>query len=213
MSDDKIIAEAVELANEAKKPGVFSIINALKDRAFPTEEINVYLDEKAAYEAAKVQEKIDELSRSASEEDLNKSDKLSLERDAIISKMEESKYVFSITGISEGRRSEIQDKCLEKFPMEYDEAKNPFTGEITKQEKEDKHRDRYFTNLLWVDSITKIVAPDGSEQDSISLEDVESLRSMLPLAASGSINQSIEKLRVSTAVFMASVDEDFLAKS
>lgn len=213
MSEEKIIEEAVKLAAEAKKPGVFNIINVLKERAFPTEDVNVYLDEQAAYDAAKIQGKIDELSKSASVEDLDKSDKLTEERDAVIAKMEESKYVFSLTGISEGRRTEIQEECLEKFPMEYDEAKNPFTGEVVKTELDNKQRDRYFTNLLWVDSIVKIVAPSGDEQKDLSISDVEVLRDMLPLAASGAINQSIEKLRVSTAVFMASVDEDFLAKS
>jgi hypothetical protein len=213
MSEEKILDEALELAKEAKKPGTFSIVNVLKDRAFPAETVNVYLDEQSAYDASKIQERIDELAKSSAEEDINLAQKLSEERDVIISKLEQSRYVFHITGISEGKRNEIQEECLEKFPMEYEESKNPFTGEIVKQEKENKARDRYFTNALWAASITKIVDPQGNEQESLTMDDVASLRELLPLAAAGAITQSIEKLRISTAIFMASVDEDFLAKS
>lgn len=213
MSEEKILDEALELAKAAKKPGTFNIVNVLKERAYPTEVVNVYLDEQAAYDAAKLQERIDELAKSSADDDIKLAQKLADERDAVIAKLEESRYVFHVTGISEGKRQEIQEESLDKFPMEYEESKNPFTGEVLKQEKEDKGRDRFFTNRLWVESVEKIVAPDDSEQDSLTMKDVESLRELLPLAAAGAISQSIEKLRVSTAIFMASVDEDFLAKS
>lgn len=213
MSEEKLVEEAVELAKEAKSPSTFNIINVLQERAFPVEHVNVYLNEQLAYDASKVQDKISEANKGITEEDLAISDELVKERDAIIAELEKSRYVFHLTGISEGTRNKIQEDCLEKFPMEYEESKNPFTGEIVKQEIESKSRDRYFTNSLWVASITKIVSPDGSEQGSLSISEVEKLRDMLPLAASGAITQSIEKLRISTAVFMASVDEDFLAKS
>jgi hypothetical protein len=213
MSEEKIVEEALELAKEAKKPGTFNIINVLKDRAFPVEQVNVYLNEQAAYDAAKLQEQIDELAKSSAKQDIDLAQKLADERDVIISQLEKRRYDFHITGISEGKRNELQDECLEKFPMEYDENKNPFTGEVAKQEKENKARDRYFTNLIWHESITKIVDPSGSVQEKVTLEDVENLREFLPLASIGAITQSIEKLRMSTAMFMISVDEDFLAKS
>ena len=207
------IEEAIALSDEAKKPGTFSIVNVLKERAYPVDEVNVYLDEQAAYDAAKIQEKIDELVKSADAKDVDEAEKLSKKRDAIIKKLEESKYVFTISGLSEGKRDEIQDEATEKFPVEYDESKNPFTGEVIKTEKDNKQRDRYFTNLLWVSSVKKIVNNAGDVQENLTIEDVESLRSMLPIAASGAIIQSIEKLRISTAIFMSTVDEDFLAKS
>lgn len=213
MSEEKIIEDAAKLAEEAKKPGTFSIINVLKERAYPLEEINIYLDEQAAYDAAKLQEKIDEITKSAEMQAHNEAEVVAGERDAAIAKLEKSKYVFIVSGMSEGKRDELQELSIEKFPMEYEESKNPFTGEVTKSEIGDKHRDRYFTNMLWVESIKKIVNPDGDIQDGVSISDVESLRQLLPIAAISSITQSIEKLRISTAIFMSNVDEDFLAKS
>jgi len=211
MSETEIIEEAAKLAEVAKQPGTFSIIDVLKERAYPKEDVNIYLDEQAAYEASMLNEKIEELKKSDADEE--KIDALIASRDEVISKFEKSKYVFSITGISEGLRDDIQEQSLEKFPMQYEEEKNPFTGEVTKKEIEDKERDRYFTNLIWHESIAKIVDPSGSVQDKISLDDVENLRQFLPIACIGAITQSIEKLRMSTAMFMLSVDEDFLAKS
>lgn len=211
MSETEIIEEAAKLVDAAKQPGTFSIVDVLKERAYPKEDVNIYLDEQAAYEASMMNEKIEELKKS--DADIKKIDALVESRDEVISKFEKSKYVFSITGISEGLRDDIQEQSLEKFPMQYEEEKNPFTGEVTKKEIEDKERDRYFTNLIWHESITKIVDPSGSIQEKITLEDVESLRQFLPIACIGAITQSIEKLRMSTAMFMLSVDEDFLAKS
>jgi hypothetical protein len=160
-----------------------------------------------------LQEKIEELQVELKPEDEAKIKELSKDLDKAVKELEKSKYVFSLSGMSEGKRVELQEKSLEKFPLQYDETKNPFTGEITKQEIEDKQRDRYFTDLLWAESIKKITDPQGNVQEQITLEDVSSLRDLLPIAATGAITQSVEKLRISTAVFMASVDEDFLAKS
>ena len=211
MSEAKIIEDAAKLVEDAKQPGTFSIVDVLKERAYPKEDVNIYLDEQAAYEASMMNEKIEELKKANA--DIKKIDALVASRDEVISKFEKSKYVFSITGISEGLRDDIQEQSLEKFPMQYEEEKNPFTGEITKKEVEDKERDRYFTNLVWHESITKIVDPSGSVQEKITLDDVENLRQFLPIACIGAITQSIDKLRMSTAMFMLSVDEDFLAKS
>lgn len=213
MSEEKIIADAAKLAEEAKKPGTFSIINVLKERSYPIEEVNVYLDEQAAYEASKLQDKIDEITKSTDMQAHEAAEVIAAERDAAIAKLEKSKYVFTISGMSEGKRDELQELSVEKFPMEYEESKNPFTGETTKAEIDNKQRDRYFTNLLWVESIKKIVNPEGDVQDGVSISEVESLRELLPIAGISSITQSIEKLRISTAIFMSNVDEDFLAKS
>jgi DNA-binding transcriptional MerR regulator len=213
MSEEKIVEEAVELADKAKGPGTFSIINALKDRAFPTEEVNVYLDEESAYVASKLQEKLKETEESLDEKNANKAKQISKELDDAVKNLEKSRYVFSLSGMSEGKRTELEEQSIEKYPLEFEESKNPFSGEINKQEIENKNRDRFFTNLLWAESIKKITDPEGNVQQSVTLDDVSSLREMLPIAATAAITESIEKLRISTAVFMVSVDEDFLAKS
>jgi hypothetical protein len=207
---EKSIEEVVE---EAKAPGTFNILDVLEERAYPREEVVVYLNEQLAYDAAQIQEKIDELSKSKSLEVQDEIDELISQRDKIVEELESQKYVFSIVGISEGLREDLMNEAAEKFPIKYRENKNPLTGEVTREEIEDKDRDRLFTNSLWHNQIEKITASNGAIQEKITMKDVEALRSKLPIAGIGAITQSIEKLRISTAVFMMSVNEDFLAKS
>lgn len=195
-----------ELVEEAKKPGVFNILSVLKERAYPHDEVNIYLDEQAAYDASALKEKLESA-------DVDEMDAIEAKLNEAVARLEASKYVFTINGISEGLREDILAQAAEQYPIEFEEDKNPFTGEIAKREVENKQRDRLFTNLLWHESIIKIVNPDGDVQESVSMKDIESLRKLLPIAGIGAINNAVEKLRISTATFMLSVDEDFLAKS
>ena len=193
---------------EATEKGKFSIIDAIRGRSYPKDKIPVYLNEDDAYIASKLDDEI------ASTEPLTPEyQELLAKKDEVLQRIGDNKYIFLISGISEGDREKLQDKAAENFPIEYSENKNALTGEIVRTEIKSPERDRYFTNLLWLASIKEITAPDGSTQDSLTLEDVFEMRDSLPLAAIGSITESIEKLRVSTALFMLKVNEDFLAKS
>lgn len=207
---EKTIEEVVEAA---KAPGTFSIMNVLNERAYPHEDVVIFLDEQSAYEASILNDEIKKLGENSKTDNQDEIDELIVKRDKIIEKLEQSKYVFLVNGISEGMREDLNEEAIKKFPIEYEETKNPISGEITRKEIDSKERNRYFTNLIWHTSIEKITAPDGSIQDNVTFDDVLALRKTLPLAAIGSLTQAIEKLRMSTALFMATVDEDFLAKS
>lgn len=208
MSEGTLDPQVAELAEAAKQPGTFNLLEVIKDRAYPTEDVNIYLDEQTAYEAAVLKEKLENTdAKSKTYVQIEK------ELEALVSKMEESKYVFSITGISEGKREELYEESTKVFPVEYKEDKNPFTGEVTRNEVESKERDRLFTNMLWSAHIAKVTAPTGDVQNAMTTAEVTQLREALPLAAVGTINQAIDKIRAATAVFMFTVDEDFLAKS
>lgn len=206
MSD--VEKEIMDIVEEAKAPGTFNIIDVLKGTSRPKDNVDVYLDEETAYEAANLKIKLSQTDSKDKEYSV-----IEKKLDALISKLDESKYTFVVSGITEGRREEIYNQVAEKFPIEYEETVNPFSGEKTKEEKDNKERDRLFTSLLWVEQISKIISPNGDEQTSLTLQDVSALRATLPIAASGLINQAIEKVRAATAMFMISVDEDFLAKS
>lgn len=211
---ENILEQAEELAATAMSPGIFNIVEAIKGRAYPSTKVNIYLDEELAFRASELQEKIDSLVNKPDDSDVSeKVDSLKAELETILSELEASKYVFVIGGISEGEREDLLLSAIEKFPMEYEETKNPFTSEITKTEIENKQRDRMFTSLLWGAQIRKIIAPDGSEQTQLPIDTIDELRRSLPIAGIAQINESVEKVRISTAVFMAKVNQDFLAKS
>lgn len=219
MSEEQEIVEKVE---KAKKPGTFNILNVLQDRGMPTEEVEVYLDEAIAYHASRIDENIKNLEKQIDKvPDLNddvkglaeERDELIAEKDKLIEEIGGSRFVFHLTGISEGQREDLYETCLKEYPMEYETERNPLTGQSEKKELASSERDRYFTNLIWQAYITKIVDPNGNEQNGVTYDDAVELRRSLPLTASAKINAAIEKLRTATAVFLMSVNEDFLAKS
>ena len=84
---------------------------------------------------------------------------------------------------------------------------------MEKEEIDNVDRDRYFSDSLWEAYIVKIVAPDGEEQEGINMEEARELRRSLPAASVAKISEGIEKLRIASAAFMMSINEDFLAKS
>lgn len=210
-----------EMVEKAKAPGTFSIVNAIKERAYPTDDVIVFLDESVAYKAAIVQEEIDSLDYSASKDEddeafksrESKREELVAQRDSILEKLAESKYIFTLRGISEGKREEIFAEVGKVIPAEIKEERNPITGEVTTTEVDDPERNKLFTDMLWANYIERIVAPNGDIQNGVSNEEANELRKSLPLASVQKINECIDKLRVATAAFMYEVDEDFLAKS
>lgn len=202
------MSDIEQQVEEAMAKGKFSIVDAIRNRSYPKDKVFVYLDEQDAYDAAKLDEEIKNTEASTPEYDV-----LVSKKDELLKQIDANKYVFVISGISEGDREKLQLKSAETYPIEYAENKNQLTGEVTRTEVSSPERDRLFTNLLWVSSIKEVIAPDGSTQDTITLEDVFEMRQSLPIAATGTITESIEKLRISTAIFMMKVNEDFLAKS
>ena len=217
------MSEVEDMVNEAKRPGVFSIIEAVKDRAFPEFSVDIYLDESLAFMISELDETLARLSDSAdknkafSKKELDefekKRDELVANKEKLVSDIGGAKYVFHFKGISEGKRQDIYDKAIEKFPISYEKNRNPFTGQLEKEQIENLDRDRFFSDLMWQANIVKIESPDGEVQDGISMEEATELRRNLPAASVAKISEAIEKLRIASAAFMMSINEDFLAKS
>ena len=212
------LAEAAELAKQASARGTFSISEALLERAYPTEEVKVYLDEQTAYEIVQLDEHINELEEDASStfEEIalaaqGQQEVLIERRKELLAKLQNSLYVFHITGVSEGARTEMLEQAFEKFPQEYIEDKN-ILGDVKRTEKDNPERDNLFTMLLWEKSIAKVVSPSGAEQVGVTADDVQVMRKSMPISAITKVNNSMDKLRVSTAMFLLEVNEDFLAK-
>lgn len=216
--EDKNLTEAVELAKQASARGTFSISEALLERAYPVEEVKVYLDEQTAYAIIQMDERINELEDDASStfEEIalpaqGQQAELIDKRKELFEKLQKSLYVFHITGLSEGARTEILQQAFEKFPQEYIEDKN-ILGDVKRTDKDNPDRDNFFTMLLWEKSISKVVSPTGNEQVGVTADDVQVMRKSMPVSAVTKINNSMDKLRVSTAMFLLEVNEDFLAK-
>jgi len=212
LSEQEEIREAVDAA---KAPSKFNIVDVLNNRAYPEAVVSIVIDEALSYEAAMIKEQIEELELNISDSKSAKIEDLILKRDEISKKLSESSYKVHIRGISEGQREESYNDARKKYPVEYESSNNisdMLAGNSTRVEKESTQRDTLFTDYLWQKHIVKIVNPDGDEQEQLAFNTVRTMRDSFPLSATMKINEAIEKLRTSTAVFMMETGEDFLAK-
>jgi hypothetical protein len=207
-----------QLATEAKQPGVFNIIDVLNNRGYPKDDVEIVLDDNLVYAAAKLDESVKELDKKLDFDPENADliqarESLIALRDEAIKTISDSKYIFTITGISEGKREEMLNEVEAIFPTKYEETTNPLTGKVNREEISDPERNKLYSAKLWAAHIEKIVSPDGNVQKEISESDAEALRNLMPIAASAKISESIERLRVASAMFIFGADENFLAKS
>jgi hypothetical protein len=217
MSDEQEILESVKAA---KAPGVFNIVDVLQDRGYPESTVEIYLDESTIYELSTIKEKLEELDNSIgkkveTEKQKAQREDLLTKRDELNEKLLASKYTVHLAGISEGRREEFYRNAVKKYPVQY-EAPNGISSLLSsdqqKVEKDSPERDALFTDYLWQGHIKKIVNPDGDEQVDFSYSTVRTMRETFPLSAMIKMNEAIEKLRASTALFTIETGEDFLAK-
>ena len=213
MSEQEDILDSVQ---KAKEPGTFKILDVIQGRGYPEQVITIHLDEAIAYQAALVKEELEELDVKPNSSINEKKRKELIEKqEELISDLGKSAFTFHLRGISEGKREQLYNQAKKKYPIEYEKPSDLAALAGQKQErieKESTERDTLFTELLWSESIEKIVSPEGDEQEGMNYSEVKQMRGLLPLASSAALNNAIEKLRVSSAVFMSQVNEDFLAK-
>lgn len=134
MSDTEI----QDVVTEMKSPAKFKILDVIKDRAFPVQEVDIFIDEETAYVAASLDADIKKLNdaadKSASDEKAlkeitEKREALISEREALVKQIGGNCYKFTITGISEGTREDLLKLAMDKYPMQYRNDTNAFTGE------------------------------------------------------------------------------------
>lgn len=118
-------------------------------------------------------------------------------------------YTVTLRGIAEERYAAILAAAVEEYPREYDTYVNALTGQRVKEEIDNDDRDRYYTNLLWLEHFVKIVAPDGREQHEFSLEDIAAIRAYAPGASQKRIDTMIKTLRLVTEWQDQVINEDF----
>jgi hypothetical protein len=203
--------DILESVEAAKAPGTFNIVQVLQERGYPKTEIDIYMDEAAMYELSTIAEELEGLT----EKQNVQREELTTKRNETQARLVASKYTVHLMGISEGKREEFYRQAVKKYPVEY-QAQSGISSligvESNKIEKNSPERDALFTDYLWQGHIQKIVNPDGDEQTEFAYSTIRTMRESFPLNAMVRINEAIEKLRASTAIFTMDTGEDFLAK-
>lgn len=200
MSDPQALAEA------QIKQGTFNFTERLRGRNLPEEEVVMYLDEKLGYKLMALEEKLSTTTNKARVE------KYEAELAEVRAELEPLKYTLYFHGITNEAYEKLVNEVYEAYPKQVEEIKNPFTGEISKQELPNEDRDTLFTNKLWATMLYKVVDPDGNVDENIDLNLVASLRATGPVDGLRRISETIATLRMAVTWMDHLQGEDFFPK-
>lgn len=205
-------ASARTIAEEASKPGKFNFLDRVTGRNYPTDEVEVYLDEAAGHRMERLRDQI--ISTPTANEEgvklrLELEEQLEIERAAAAA----SRYVFHIEGIPVDEYDAVVIEAQKLYPLEYIESRNPLTMALERQPKESEDREQYFRVHIWAKYIRKIVDPDGNFDDNITPETVAVMQNHMPLVGIARVQLAIERLRMVSDWMDQIQGEDFLAKS
>lgn len=199
--------DARAVAEEHSKPGKFSFLDRLNGRNYPTEDVEIYLDEAAGHRIQKLQE--DRLNCSDAEQALLIDEQIEHWRD----KARESRYILHLQGISVEEYDAVVEMAQKEYPVEWRESRNPLTMATEREPVANEDRDQLFRTHLWAKFIVSIEDAEGNIDDNITPEFISIVQGHAPLVAQGKIAQAVHSLRMVTDWMDQIQGEDFLAKS
>ncbi len=195
-----------DIAVEQSKPGNFSLIERLQNRNLPEEDVDVYLDERLGWDLIRLEEKHADAKKDA------EARALEAKIEKVRKQLQESRYVFTLRGMSSERYDEIIDEVTEQYPFDYEENVNPLTGQRTKVEIPNEDRDQLFNTLFLAETIVKVQDPDGNVDESIDAAAVEFIKRLAPLDAVRRITNLATRMRMAVEWMDVIQDEDFSPK-
>lgn len=188
MSDE--FAEVIDLVNKAQSKGTFSLANAIKGVAYPTENLEIFLDIESAYELSKLNDKLLQTT------DLKDTEPLEAKARELADKVMASKLVFKMRGVDQRHQELIEKKSK---------------GENS------EHTDETWINYmcaLVAANIISVENADGEVDEHVfTVEEVLDLRASLPAESWGQIIATMQKLTLATGYFKGMTDAGFLQKS
>lgn len=199
--------EAKAIATEASKEENFNFLDRLAGREYPTEEVEIYIDERAGYLIQKLEQ------QAANERDPEQADILHKQIEHNREKAAASRYIIHLESIPVEEYDACVDKAMEEFPLEYSESRNPLTFAPEKVVKENPDREQFFRTLLWSKFIRKVVGPNGGEDSNITAEWCAYFMAHAPIVASVKVHDAVEKLRMVSDWMDRIQTDDFFPKS
>lgn len=213
MSEENTNTDVPEEAAEEQDfltPESFSFNDTLAERPYPKDEVEVYTDEVAAYELDKIALKINALP--AGEDD--ELDMLLAEAEMYQERIEQSKHIFYITGVSDDTVSDLKEVADGEFEKRKKPRKNA-AGHIERilPENEQMAYLRYFNALNLSVHIEQIVrVRDGARMTAPDVEEIATFVDKAPTSQKHKLQFAIQALRADSESFERKIDADFLAK-
>ena len=200
-------AAAKEIAQEHSKPGTFSFIDRLNNRNYPTETVEIYLDELAGHKIEQLQQ------QRLAENDPDKALIIDSDIEKWREKARESRYTIYLEGISTEAYDKIVEMAQEQYPLEFRETRNPLTMATEREVIENDDREILFRTHLWAAFIRKIEDTAGNVDTNVTPEFMSVFLGLAPIAAQAAVGNAVGKLRMVTNWMDEIQGEDFFPKS
>lgn len=207
INTEELSAEAKAVAEEHSKQGTFNFLDRLANRNYPTEDVEIYLDERTGHQIEKLSQDL------ILQKDPEQREVIEKQIAHLSEKARASRYIVHLEGISTESYDSIVDAANEAYPLKYNEYHNPLTAQREREVIPDVNREQYFRTHLWAAFIKSFEDADGNIDDRISPEFVAYFLKVAPIAAQVRVGTAVEKLRMVTNWMDQIQGEDFLAKS
>lgn len=199
---DQLETAAEEMAQEMSKPGKFSLIERLQGRNMPKDVVDIYLDEDAAYQRAKL------LEEHAAATDPDEVKRLDAELAEIDERIRSSVAHIHMQAIDSGKYDELIEQAREQFPVEYEERQSAFSLVKEKVEIPSPEREELFTQI-YLAAVIKRVEMGGDVDDNIDADWVAQFTHVVPWDGLRRVTETAFKLRMTVQWMDEIQDEDF----
>lgn len=208
MTDIEELSEnARAVAEKRSKQGTFSFLDRLAGREYPTEDVEIFLDEATGHKIQKLNEDL------VNSQDAAQSELLEKQIASLSKKAHKSRYIVHLEGIPVEEYDAVVDDAQKQFPLEYKEGRNPLTMAPEREPIPNEDRDVYFRTQLWSKFIRSVEDADGNIDSNITPEWIAVVLGKAPIIAQARIQQGVESLRMVSSWMDEIQGEDFLAKS
>lgn len=195
--------EARATAEKAVNSESFSFLDVLQGREYPTESVEIFVNERAAYELAALEKKL------ALIKDGEDANEIQEKIDALREKAASSRFIVHLEGIPVDQYDAVVDLAAAEYPYEYTESRNPLTFAIERTVIDSPMREQFFRTHLWAKYITSVESPTGATDNNITPDWVGYFIAKAPVIAQLRVARAIEKLRMTSDWMEGLLTEDF----
>jgi len=198
MSETEVINETLELVKEAQSQGTFNLSEVIKGRGYPQKDVTIYTDVDSAFKLIELEKKMSAITDLKSAEDFKA---LEAEANALAEKVQASRLIFSMRGVSQGVVEAVEAKASELYP-----------------DNEDGEREtdwyKYYMSSLIAHNIVRVTDANGNVDERVfTYEDLEGVRAMIPADSWSILVTTMQQLTLAGGFFKGLTDAGFLPKS
>jgi hypothetical protein len=190
-------------------PETFSFIDVLNEVAYPKDTVTVYMNEAAAYSLDKISQSI----KSVDDDDIDALDSMVADAEMYAKLIDESAYVFHLTGVSDDTIVDLNDIAEAEFESKKKPVKSA-SGRLDRilPQSEQANYLRYTNALMLHVHIAQIVSHDGRVLTAPSVDEIAKFMDKAPTSQKMKLQAAIQALHASSEAFENRIDADFLVK-